>query len=126
MSGRPNLKKALLEAQSMGLEVRAVRRTGEVSVWDPFTREKSTVNARRKDTPMGLMLLLKHSREARKGDPDSRSYLALPDGKVYWSCGERNPIRPDYPACVRKEGHTGPHQNQWGGLWPQKRAGKKT
>lgn len=118
MSNVPTLKQALADAHAMGLEVRGVRRTGEVAVWDPVTREKAVMNVRKKDASRSLMLLLKHAREARKNPP--REWLAYPSGKLYWSCHEPHHLRRDHPACSRREGHAGAHMNQWGNLWPRR------
>jgi hypothetical protein len=59
-----DMRKALKEARQLGCEVTPVRRTGEILVKHPRGRRQVRINARRKDVPVHLSMLLKRLREA--------------------------------------------------------------
>lgn len=56
----PKLRVALKIAGDAGCVVEKPNRTGEVRVTCPCGKARLTMNARRKDAPVALLLLLKH------------------------------------------------------------------
>jgi hypothetical protein len=57
MSHNPNLKDALREAETIGIIVEPVHRTGELRLLYPG-HQPVRINGRRKDTPRALLVLL--------------------------------------------------------------------
>jgi hypothetical protein len=59
MSGNPNLRESLALASRLGCSVRPINRTGEVRVLPPSGGKPVTVNARRKDSPRSLLVMVR-------------------------------------------------------------------
>lgn len=54
-----NLRESLAAARAMGCTVEPRRRTGEIQIIDPASRQRVLVNGRRKDAPRALTKLLR-------------------------------------------------------------------
>lgn len=66
MSGIPSLKDSLRRAEELGLEVKLLRRTGEVMVRDPLLDGiPIRLNVRKKDSSRALLQMLKRAADAR-------------------------------------------------------------
>jgi hypothetical protein len=61
VAGVPKLAVALTRAMQLGCIVAPIKATGEVRVICPCGRKRVTINARKKDAPVALLVLLKHA-----------------------------------------------------------------
>lgn len=61
MGNTLSLRRALKEARKIGLNVQKKHCTGEVTVTNPNTRAIVRLNARKKDCPRNLRVMLKRS-----------------------------------------------------------------